>query len=60
MGSTSRRYPPELKERAVRLVLETIEEEGDEFGVITRVAQPAGDRTGVAAQVGPQGADRRR
>ena len=38
MGSTSRRYPPELKERAVRLVLETIEEEGDEFGVITRVA----------------------
>lgn len=38
MGSTSRRYPPELKERAVRLVLETIEEEGEEFGVITRVA----------------------
>jgi transposase len=39
MGSTSRRYPPELKERAVRLVLETIEEQGgDDFGVITRIA----------------------
>lgn len=39
MGSTSRRYPPELKERAVRLVLETIDEQGgEEFGVITRIA----------------------
>ena len=38
MGSTSRRYPPELKERAVRLVMETIEQDGEEFGVITRIA----------------------
>ena len=38
MGSTSRRYTPELMERAVRLVLETIEQDGEEFGVITRIA----------------------
>lgn len=40
MASTSSRYPPELKERAVRLVLESFEEEGDEFGMITRIANP--------------------
>jgi transposase len=38
-----RRYPPELKERAVRMVLETIEENGGErYGVVTRVARQLG------------------
>ena len=37
-----RRYPPELRERAVRLVRETIAEEGQRFGVITRVARQLG------------------
>lgn len=39
---STKRYPPELKERAVRMVFETIEAEGDAFGVITRVARQLG------------------
>jgi len=39
---TQRRYPPELKERAVRMVLETIEQTGESFGVIGRVARQLG------------------
>jgi transposase len=34
-----RRYPPEMRERAVRMVLETIERSGGSFGVITRVVR---------------------
>jgi len=34
-----RRYPPEIRERAVRMVLEAIEQSGDSFGVITRIAR---------------------
>jgi len=37
-----RRYPPELRERAVRMVLETASERGDRFGVVTRVAGQLG------------------
>ena len=38
-----RRYPPELRERAVRMVHEQIAEQGGErFGVITRVARQLG------------------
>ncbi len=38
-----RRYPPELRERAVRMVLETIQaQDGERFGVITRVARQLG------------------
>ena len=38
-----RRYPPELKERAVRMVLDAIEEaKGDRFGVVTRIARQLG------------------
>src|ERR1035437_7308938 len=37
-----RRYPPELRERAVRMVLETASERGERFGVVTRVAQQLG------------------
>ena len=40
--SSSHRYPPELKERAVRLVRETIAESGERFGVVTRVARQLG------------------
>ena len=40
---TQRRYPPELRERAVRMVREQIAERGGErFGVITRVARQLG------------------
>src|SRR5665647_1884009 len=45
-GSTSspfqRRYPPELRERAVRQVLETSSERGERFGAVTRVAGQLG------------------
>jgi transposase len=40
--ASQRRYPPELKERAVRLVFETIEREGKELGVVTRIARQLG------------------
>jgi transposase len=37
-----RRYPPELRERAVRMVLETASERGERFGAVTRVAGQLG------------------
>jgi transposase len=40
--SSQKRYPPELRERAVRMVQETIEQTGERFGVITRVARQLG------------------
>ncbi len=40
---SQKRYPPELRERAVRMVFETIETNGGErFGVVTRVARQLG------------------
>ena len=45
MGShpAQKRYPPELRERAVRMVFEAIAEQGGErFGVVTRVARQLG------------------
>jgi len=46
MGETShhgqRRYPPELRERAVRLVFETAAERGDRHGAVTSVARQLG------------------
>jgi transposase len=40
---SQRRYPPELKERAVRMVLKAVEENGGiRVGVIPRVAQQLG------------------
>lgn len=41
--ASQKRYPPELKERAVRMVLETIEQRsGERYGVIARVAGQLG------------------
>jgi transposase len=39
---SQKRYPPELRERAVRMVLETIEQTGERHGVIARVADQLG------------------
>ena len=39
---SSRRYPPEMKERAVRMVEETIAESGERWGVVSRVARQLG------------------
>ncbi len=42
-GSSQKRYPPELKERGVRMVAETIQAQGGErYGVIPRVAGQLG------------------
>jgi transposase len=37
-----RRYPPELKERAIRLVAETASEQGERHGAVGRVARQLG------------------
>ena len=37
-----RMYPPELRERAMRLVTETVEAEGTTHGVVTRIARQLG------------------
>jgi transposase len=37
-----RRYPDELKQRAIRMVLETIEETGERQGVVGRIARQLG------------------
>ena len=39
---TQKRYPPELRERAVRMVAETIAETGERWGVVARVARQLG------------------
>jgi len=37
-----RRYPPEMRERAVRMVRETIAESGERQGAVSRVARQLG------------------
>ena len=39
---SQRRYPPELKERAVRMVLERMAETGERHGAVVRVAGQLG------------------
>src|SRR5215831_2010198 len=39
---SQRRYPPELRQRAVRMVREAIAEDGESFGVVTRVGRQLG------------------
>ena len=39
---SQRRYPPEMRERAVRMVAETIAEQGERHGAVTRVARELG------------------
>jgi transposase len=41
--ASQKRYPPELKERAVKMALDQIAEQGGQrFGVVTRVARQLG------------------
>jgi transposase-like protein len=47
-----RRYPPELRERAVRMVHEAIAESGERVGAATRVARQLGigpNRCGIGS-----------
>jgi transposase len=39
---SQRRYSPEMRERAVRLVTETIAEQGERHGAVTKVARDLG------------------
>lgn len=39
---SQKRYPPELRDRAVRMVLEAMEQTGQRVGVITRIARQLG------------------
>src|SRR5664280_1249912 len=39
---SSRRYPAEIKERSVRMVQETIERDGNDQGVVSRIARQLG------------------
>jgi transposase len=39
---SQKRYPPELKARAIRMVLETIAETGERQGVVVRIARQLG------------------
>lgn len=40
---SQRRYPPEMRERAVRMVFEAIEAgDGERFGVVSRIARELG------------------
>jgi transposase-like protein len=39
---TQRRYPSELRERAVRMVREVVAEQGERFGAVTKVARQLG------------------
>jgi transposase len=41
-GEVQRRYPPELRERAVRLVFETAAEQGEWHGAVGTVAKQLG------------------
>jgi transposase len=36
---SSRRYPPEVKDRAVQLVLTTSDQNGERYGVVSRIAR---------------------
>ena len=36
---SSRRYPPEVKDRAVQLVLTTMQQSGERHGIVTRIAR---------------------
>jgi transposase len=36
---SSRRFPPEVKQRAVQLVLSAIEQQGERHGVVSRIAR---------------------
>jgi transposase len=40
--SSTKRYPPELKERAVRMVFEAVEQTGERTGAVSRIARQLG------------------
>ena len=59
-ANSSRRYPPELRERAVRMVSEVREQHETEWAAMRAVLEFRGRHDGDGAQVGAPGRDRRR
>ena len=60
-GGSSRRYPPELRERAVRMVAEISDQHDSEWAAISEVARLLGVGTcRDGAQMGASGPGRRR
>ena len=57
-GGSSKRYPPELRERAVRMVAEISDQHDSEWAAICEVARLLGVGTAETAQVGAQGPGR--
>ena len=58
-GGSSRRYPPELRERAVRMVAEISDQHDSEWAAISEVARLLGvGYGGDGAQVGAPGPGR--
>jgi transposase-like protein len=51
-GSHRRRYPEELRDRAIRKYFEAVDHIGERHGAVGRVADQLGDRTGVATPLG--------
>ena len=41
-NNSTKRYPPELKERAVRMVFEAVEQTGERTGAVSRIARQLG------------------
>ena len=52
MSDPQKRYPPELRERAVRMVLEARAADPNDTRAITRICRAAGRRDRIAAQLG--------
>ena len=57
---SSRRYPPEVKQRAVELTLRTMRETGERHAVIARIARKLDIGAQTLSPLGPPSRDRRR
>ena len=59
MARASKRYPPEFRERAVRMVLEHQHEYASQWAAITSIAGKFGMHAGDVAELGAPGRGRR-
>jgi hypothetical protein len=57
---SSRRYPPEVKQRAIELVIAAAKQSGERHGHVSRYCPSAGHRPRDPSPLGPPGRDRPR